>query len=197
MNINACMYYIWACLSLQVLVPYGQTLGDCAWRRVAESAVPACWVKEPLGGAGIASHWRSLRLLDLGLSLAIVLLHGGAAKSLLGAFLSVALWIACARSVDTPPGDSWGQPQGDRCWHAWPQVRSRRFCCHRLSISPSLPISWRLWAMTGFLYEAGWIILFHAACPLPPNTPPLKTAKIIPSSAPTSADCSGQLVMSV
>lgn len=115
MNINACVCYIWTCLSLQVLVPYGQTLGDCDWPRVGESVVHACWVKEPLGGAGTASHWRSLCLLDLGLSLAIVLLHGGAAKNLLGAFLSVGLWIACARSADAPPGDSGGEPQGDRC----------------------------------------------------------------------------------
>lgn len=135
------MHYIWTCLSLQVPVPHGQTLGDCDWPRVSESIVHACWVKEPLGGAGTASYWRSLCFLDLCLCLAIVLLHSGPAKNLLGAFLSVPLWIACARSVDTPPGDPGRKPQGDRCWHAWLQFRRGRLCCHRLSISPSLPVS--------------------------------------------------------
>ena len=41
------------------------------------------------------------------------------------------------------------------------------------------------------------VILSHAACALPPNTPSPKTAQIIHSPAPASADGSGQLVMSV
>lgn len=190
------MYYIWRYLSLQVPVPYGQTLGDCDWPRVNESIVHACWVKEPLGGAGTASYWRSLCFLDLCLCLAIVLLHSGPAKNLLGAFLSVPLWIACARSVDTPPGDPGRKPQGDRCWHAWLQVRRDGFAA-TVSASHQVSPSLGIWAMTGFLYKAGQITLFHAACTLPPNTPSPETTKIVHPPAPTSADCSGQLVMSV
>lgn len=60
-------------------------------------------------------------------------------------------------------------------------------------ISPSLSI----WAMAGFLYKAGQITLFLAASTLPPNTPSPETTKVIHSPAPTTADCSGQCVMSV